>query len=185
MQGSAVLELADPLGLDVAQLYADHAPFIGRVVRRLTGEGSHVDDLLQETFLVAFKKRNDFQGRAAARTWLYAIAAHLCQRHNRGARRFSFFRSRYAKEPIASPVSRPDQELEREQTVAMVYGVLERLPFKQREAFVLYELEGFEGEEIAEMVGVPVGTVWTRLHHARKKFETLMRQRLSTEGARS
>jgi RNA polymerase sigma-70 factor (ECF subfamily) len=185
MQGSAVLELADSPGLDVAQLYADHAQFIGRVIRRLTGEGPHVDDLLQETFLVAFKKRNDFQGRAAARTWLYAIAAYLCQRHNRGARRFSFFRSRYAKEPAEVPVRRPDQELEREQTVALVYGVLERLPFKQREAFVLYELEGFEGEEIAGMVGVPLGTVWTRLHHARKKFEALMRQRLSTEGARS
>jgi RNA polymerase sigma-70 factor (ECF subfamily) len=185
MQESAVLSLAATPEVDVARLYEEHAPFIGRVIWRLTGGGAHVDDLLQETFLVAFKKRAELRSQHQARAWLYAIASHLCQRYNRGARRFSLFRSRYAREPGPRPVTRPDQALEQEQTVAMVYEALSRLPFKHREAFVLYELEELEGQEIAEMVGVPVGTVWTRLHHARKKFEARMRRRLSTETERA
>jgi RNA polymerase sigma-70 factor (ECF subfamily) len=185
MQESAVLSVAAAPEVDVASLYEEHAPFIGRVIWRLTGGGAHVDDLLQETFLVAFKKRAELHSRQQARAWLYAIAAHLCQRYNRGARRFSLFRNRYAREPEGSPVARPDQELEKEQAVALVYEALGRLPFKHRETFVLYELEGFEGQEIAEMIGVPVGTVWTRLHHARKKFETQMRRRLSKDTERA
>lgn len=185
MQESAVLEATASPELDVARLYEAHAPFIGRVIRRLTGEGAHVDDLLQETFLVAFKKRKEFRGDDWVRAWLYVIASRLCQRHHRGNRRFNFFRSRYAREVTDNPVQQPDQELEREQSMAMVYEVLECLPFKQRETFVLYELEELEGQEIAEMVGVPVGTVWTRLHHARKKFETLMQKRLLQEGGGS
>jgi RNA polymerase sigma-70 factor (ECF subfamily) len=174
------LEVAASAELDVASLYAEHAPFIGRVIQRLSGQGAHVDDLLQETFVVAFRKRAEYRGLAATRTWLYAIASRLCLRHNRGARRFSFFRSRYAQEP-ARAAPDPGRELEREETIALVYQVLEGLPFKQRETFVLYELEGLEGEQIAEMLAIPIGTVWTRLHHARKKFEALMRRRLARE----
>ena len=180
MEGSAVLAATEAPGLDITSLYASHAPFLGRVIQRLSGHGAHVDDLLQETFVVAFKKRLEFSGRSSSRTWLYGIASRLCWRHNRGNRRFGFFRVRYANEP-GGAVRSPDQELEREETVALVYEVLQKLPFKQRECFVLYELEGLEGEQIAELLGIPVGTVWTRVHHARKKFEALMRRRLGRE----
>ena len=54
-----------------------------------------------------------------------------------------------------------------------MHEVIAKLPPKQREVFVLYELEGLEGRAIAEMVGAPTNTVWTRLHHARKRFATL------------
>jgi RNA polymerase sigma-70 factor (ECF subfamily) len=185
MEGSAILAATAAPALDISSLYASHAPFLGRVIQRLAGRGPHVDDLLQETFVVAFKRRDDFGGRSSSRTWLYGIAARLCWRHNRGARRFGFFRLRYAQEP-ERPVRSPDQELEREETAALVYEVLKELPFKQRECFVLYELEELEGAAIAELLGIPEGTVWTRVHHARKKFEALMRRRLGREeGARA
>jgi RNA polymerase sigma-70 factor, ECF subfamily len=180
MDGSLARSAVERPPLDVTRLYAEHAPFLGRVIQRLAGPGPHVDDLLQETFIVVFKKQRAFDGRAAVRTWLYAIASNLCLRHRRGIHRLNLFRSRLSSEAQEASAP-PDQHLERDQSCALVSEVLDRLPFRQREVFVLYELEELEGAEIAAMLGVPLGTVWTRLHHARKKFEELMRRRLARE----
>jgi RNA polymerase sigma-70 factor (ECF subfamily) len=171
--------------LDVAGLYAEHGAFIGRVIQRLVGSGPHVDDLVQETFIVAFRKRATFDGRAAARTWLYGIAANLSMRHRRGMRRFGLFQDRLAREVSATDEDVPDRQLERQlerrRHVAIVHEVLSRLPFKQREVFVLYELEGLDGAQISELLGVPLGTVWTRLRVARQSFEPAMRKRIAKE----
>jgi RNA polymerase sigma-70 factor (ECF subfamily) len=163
---------------DMDALYAAHAPFVANVLQRLTGPGPHVDDLLQETFIVAFRKQAQFSGECSPRTWLYAIASRLSMRHHRSQRRFGLFFRRLAAEPVAEPAGRPDADLERKQNAALVHQVLARLPFKQREVFVLFELEELEGAEVADLLGIPVGTVWTRLHHARKKFVSIARKRL-------
>ncbi len=169
----AVAEVA----LDIEALYAEHAPFIGRVLIRLVGDGPQIDDLLQETFLTAFRRRDSFDGTSSHRTWLYGIAARLAMRHRRGAGRFRRALGRLAEEPVASQPARPDQDLERARAAAAVREALDRLPFKQREVFILFELEEMGGEEIADMLGVPIGTVWTRLHHARKRCRELMERR--------
>jgi RNA polymerase sigma-70 factor (ECF subfamily) len=176
--GAPTLALPDARPeLDIDTLYAEHAGFIGRVLVRLVGDGPHVDDLLQETFIVAYRKRAAFDGRAAVRTWLYAIAARLAMRHRRGAGRWLRAIGLFADEP--ERVSHdPADELERARAAAAVREVLDLLPFKQREVVVLYELEGLDGAEIAELAGIPINTVWTRLHHGRKKFEELMRKRI-------
>jgi len=169
--------------LDIGEWYSTHGEFVARVIERLTGDGPHVDDLLQETFIVAFNSRSKYdERRAQPTTWLYSIAANLCKRHTRGSWRFW----RLKKELAHSETDRdlgplPDRDLERQQEAALVHQVLGRLPFKQREVFVLYELEGMDGQAISEMVGIPLGTVWTRLHHARKSFTQLARHRLAEE----
>ena len=81
----------------------------------------------------------------------------------------------FADEPTAHPAS-PDRDLERARAATLVRTTLDRLPFKQREVFVLYELEELEGPQIAELLAIPVNTVWTRLHHARKRFQELIRK---------
>jgi RNA polymerase sigma factor (sigma-70 family) len=73
---------------------------------------------------------------------------------------------------------RAEEKLARQQALEIARQVLQKLSFEQREAFILYELEGLEGQEIAELVAIPLGTVWTRLQAARKRFTRLMRQRL-------
>lgn len=167
--------------LDIDQLYQEHAAFVGRVIRRFIGDGAYVDDLLQDTFVTAFKKRGDFAGRSSVETWLYGIARNLCFRHVRGRRRFAFFQSRYAAQSVETPVALPSDGLQRRQAAAQVQRVLARLPFKQREVVVLYDLESREGQEIAAMIGVPIGTVWTRLHQARQTIEKAMRRELAME----
>jgi RNA polymerase sigma-70 factor (ECF subfamily) len=166
--------------LDIDAIYTEHAPFIARVLVRLVGDGAHVDDLLQETFIVAYRKRDRYDGTSAVRTWLYGIAARLAMRHRRGAGRFVRALGLYADEPVRA-ATEPGDALERERASRMVRAVLDRLPFKQREVFVMYELEELEGTQIAELIGIPVGTVWTRLHHARKRFEELMRKQIARE----
>jgi len=159
-----------PSALDVDQLYRAHAPFLGRVIQRLLGDGPHVDDTLQETFIVAFRRRRDFdEQRAAVRTWLYSIAANLCKRHRRSAQRLLLFRERWSHETVSSAPP-PDRELERRDDVALAQLAIRALPFRQRAVFVLYELEELKGQEIAELLDVPVNTVWTRLHKARRNF---------------
>jgi len=159
--------------LDLDQLYAEHAAFIGRVLVRFVGDGPHVDDLLQETFIVAWRRWDRFDGRAAPRTWLYGIAANLARRHRRGASRFLRAIGLYASEPVRD-VPQPDDATERDRARRTVHAALDGLPFKQREVFVLYELEELEGAAIAELLQIPVNTVWTRLHHARSRFREVI-----------
>jgi RNA polymerase sigma-70 factor, ECF subfamily len=174
----AVLAEAPVRAVDIDALYAEHAPFIGRVLARLTGDGAHVDDLIQETFLVAFKKRDTYDGRAQHRTWLYGIAARLALRHRRGVGRWLRALGVLGDEPAERIVVAPDRDLDRARASAVVHDVLSRMPFKQREVFVLYELEELDGAQIAALLDIPVNTVWTRLHHARKRFAEAMHKRI-------
>ena len=172
----ASLAIAEAVpAVDIDTLYGEHAGFLSRVLIRLVGDGAHVDDLVQETFLVAYRKRATFDGRSAPRTWLYGIAANLALRHRRSRGRFARALGLFADEPTAHPAS-PDRDLERARAATLVRTTLDRLPFKQREVFVLYELEELEGPQIAELLAIPVNTVWTRLHHARKRFQELIRK---------
>src|SRR5262249_55780044 len=109
--------------LDASQLFRAHGPFIGRVIRRLTGAGPQVDDLLQETFVVAHRRRADFDPRSDERAWLYGIATKLCSRHHRGNSRFARLKQRLVEqlpERWSSPEEQPDRLLERQADVRVV-----------------------------------------------------------------
>ena len=166
--------------VDIGEAYQEHAPFIARVIQQLTGAGPHVDDLLQETFIVAYKKRNQFEGRSALRTWLYGIAKNLCMHHKRGLARFLNFKEKLQTAPT-SEARRPDQNLEVSRELELAESVITSLSFKQREVFVLYELEEMEGPEIAELLNIPIGTVWTRLHKARQVFQAKLEKKKMRE----
>ena len=168
--------------LDIGALYAEHGPFVARVLERLTGNGPHVDDLLQECFVSAFKSRDKYnENRASLTTWLYSIAANISKRHHRSRWRFGRLRERVQTLDAPPSAPLPDDDLVRDERARLVHEAMQKLPFKQREVFSLYELEGLDGTAISQMLGVPEGTVWTRLHHARKGFAKLVRQRFSRE----
>ena len=160
----------DENAIDIGQAYQAHASFIARVIEKLTGSGSHVDDILQETFIIAYKKRHQFEGRSAIRTWLYGIAKNLCMHHKRGLARFLNFIEKLQTIPNQDSQS-PQKELEVSRQLQLAESIITGMTFKQREVFVLYELEEMEGPEIAELLGIPLGTVWTRLHKARQIFQ--------------
>lgn len=178
---SLALDVQPGTVLDLDAVYAAHAPFIARVLARLLGNGPHVDDLVQETFIVAFRKQATFDGTCAVRTWLYGIAARLAMRHRRGVGRWLRAIGAMSRDPEPAPEPMPDRGVERERAAAVVRQILDQMPLQQREVFVLYELEELEGAEIAELLGIPVNTVWTRLHHARKRFTDRARKHIGRD----
>lgn len=156
---------------DFHQFYVAHADFVRRVVARLLGPGGDVDDAVQEVFLVALRKREGFAGRAQPSTWLYAIARRVALAVRRRARLRRFFGLDAAPERAAGPT--PHQVFEQRESSQRLYALLERISDKKRTVFILYEVEGLPGEEIARIVGCPLKTVWTRLHHARRELQEL------------
>jgi len=163
--------------VDLGALYTAHAPFLARTVARLVGAGPQVDDVVQEVFLIAHRKRVALAEHPEPRAWLYRTARHVVQHHRRSlARRL---RLAEAATHVEAPRGEdaPDRALERQRHGDAIRAIVRALPDKQREVFVLYELEQLSGDEVAALVGVPVGTVWTRLHHARKRFKDLWTKR--------
>lgn len=142
-----------------------------RFVRALGGTPQDVEDLTQETFLVARRKLEGFDGRNEA-AWLFAIARNVVRDHRR-KRWFRTFFSRTTEASLDSLASRdddPEKRLERAQDRRIAERAIDKLTEKRRVPFVLFELEGYSGEEIGKLLDVPVATVWTRLHHARRDF---------------
>lgn len=156
-------------------IYDAHFSFLERVSRRLGTPDAELDDVVQETFIIAFRKLRSFEGGRFS-TWLYRIAANVISgRHRRRRIRDAFSSLFGASEQPSAPS--PDRVYESREAQAQVAEVLAAMPFKKREVFALYELEGLSGDEIAERLGCKVDTVWTRLHYARKDFERIARKR--------
>jgi RNA polymerase sigma-70 factor (ECF subfamily) len=166
--------------LDIKAIYNEHADLLIRLIVRLTGEGGHVDDLLQETFLSAYNKQSQFDPQKGnLPTWLYWIAKNLCRNYLRSAQRFGLLKRRYQDEPqikLNYIKPNPEEAIAKSQKAHFVNQLIQNLPFKHREVFTLYEVEGKTSCEIADMLEVSENTFWSRLHHARRKFKKLYRK---------
>ncbi|MFH1807155.1 MAG: RNA polymerase sigma factor [Pseudomonadota bacterium] len=159
-------------GVDVAAWFEAHAEFVARTVQRLSGLCSPVDDLVQEVFIIALRKRNQIGPEVPARGWLYRTAVHVVWHHRRGlARRLSAER-RLASEPVPGS-ERADETLHKQEQARLVRHCAAQLPMSQREVFALFELEGLAGADIARLLEIPENTVWSRLHLGRKRFREL------------
>lgn len=145
---------------------------------RLTGSPEDACDLLQDAFLRAYEKLDRFQGESSFYTWIYRIAVNLALSDRR--RRKVIGRS--PKSLDAEPVERaedtastdPSLPLERAEQEARVLEALGRLLPDQRAVVVLKDLDGHRYDEIAALLGIPVGTVRSRLHRARGELRVLL-----------
>lgn len=143
---------------------------------RLTGAVEDALDLLQDTFLRAYQKLGGFHGDSSFYTWVYRIMVNLALtgRRKRLPRRF---RAGVAGDtPDPSESSDPGAPLERAEREALVQGALGRLAVDHRVVVVMKEFDGLRYEEIADALGVPVGTVRSRLHRARCELKSLLRE---------
>jgi len=167
--------------VDVGALFDAHAAALLRLVERLTGAGGHVEDVVQDVFLVAHRRAETLAAADSPKAWLYGIAVNLCREHRkRGRRRDGLWRlwgPRKTSPLQAEPTLPPDEAAARRQLGARIRACVEALPDSQREVVVLYELEGLEGADIARLLQVPINTVWTRLHTARKRLKGLLAKR--------
>jgi RNA polymerase sigma-70 factor, ECF subfamily len=143
------------------QIVERHFEPIGRLVARLLAWRGEVQDVVQETFIVAFEKLSQFEGRSQLRTWLSTIALRTARRSLR-MRRFQFWKS------DAEISFEPECEIESRERAEKVRAAVRALSDSLREVVVLHYLEGESIQSTAEILGLRVNTVEVRLHRARK-----------------
>jgi RNA polymerase sigma-70 factor (ECF subfamily) len=147
---------------------------------RILGSAEDAREAVQDAFVHAYQKLDSFQGNAAFSTWLFRIAINAAFSRQRRARRYKASldgaRGGAGYEPAdPRPDADPSQPLEQSETQRIVREALAALPEEYRTALVLKEMEGFRYEEIAEIVGVPIGTVRSRIHRARQELREKLR----------
>lgn len=157
-------------------LFVANIAAVHRVVRRISGGSGRgdVDDLVQTTFVEAFRSLPDFRGEALFSTWLTRIAVRICLRatRKRGPRALSLDE---ALEPAADTAG-PERVAAARQTLARVEALLAEMRPKRRAAFVLHVLEGYSMEEVAAILNASPAAVKVRVHDARRHIERRLKR---------
>jgi RNA polymerase sigma-70 factor, ECF subfamily len=163
----ALAELARGQIRSLGVLYDRYHHVVYRFVAVATNRADDAEDLVHATFLTAAKAARSFDGRADCRPWLLGIAARLVHRRRRTLARFGrAIRELTARQPPSS--KDPHRDIIARDQLAAVARALAELNEFNRAALLLAEVEGLTGDEIAAALGVPLGTVWRRLHDARR-----------------
>lgn len=155
--------------LDPSAVFRDHAPYVWRALRRLGVPEADVEDVCQEVFLVVLRRHGDFEGRSSLRTWIYGIALRVASDYRRSAR--------VRREVLTDEVPEERQSAPQHDVVALresaraLDGLLDALDDGKREVFVLYEIEQLTLAQVADAVGCPLQTAYSRLLSARKIVE--------------
>jgi RNA polymerase sigma-70 factor (ECF subfamily) len=157
-------------------------------VLRLIGSAEDAEDVLQDAFVRAFERLDQFHGDSSFYTWIYRIAVNLALSGYRRRRvRTSLRRSRLWSAPVSSEPADQSQEsdptisLERAERERMIEGALERLGPEHRAVVILKDFDGHRYEEISAILDIPIGTVRSRLHRARCELRELLRNLVDVE----
>lgn len=153
----------------LAEIFREYAPFVWRGLRRLGVPESDVEDVCQEVFVVVHRKLGDFEGRSSLRTWIYGICARTASDYRRSGR----VRREVVTDapPEAAHEGGQHDALALKQARAALDRILDDLDDDKRSVFVLYEIEELTMAEVAEALGCPLQTAYSRLHAARKLVE--------------
>jgi RNA polymerase sigma-70 factor, ECF subfamily len=166
-----------------ARLVTDYQRMVYQLGLHLLRDPQEALDLSQEVFLRVFRTLPSFRGQSSLRTWIYRIVI------NQASNRQRWWRRRHRAQQVtlddAGPVqaqltesrtfAMPDQLVEQHETADRVWAALDSLPFDQRTVILLREIEGLSYDEIAESLGVAVGTVKSRLARARQELRQALR----------
>ena len=163
-----------------AALYEEYARAVYNHAYRLTGDWSTAEEVLSETFLAAWRTRQAIEPEGdTLRPWLLGIATNKARNANRGrGRRLAFLARRPAPEPVADIADATAGRVDDARRLAAVQRALGGLRRQEREVLVLCVWSGLDYAEAAEALGVPVGTVRSRLSRARTRLRRLTDEEL-------
>ena len=155
---------------DFEQIYTAHVDFVWRSVRGLGVADRNLDDAVQEVFVVVHRQLSCFEGRSSIKSWLFGIARRVAADHRRWARRKD--RGEELREDEVVPTSAAPQleAVASAEALRTLHAILDRLDEDKREVFVLVEIEHLTAPEVAEVLGINVNTVYSRLRAARGAF---------------
>jgi RNA polymerase sigma-70 factor (ECF subfamily) len=167
----------------LAGVYRQHADLVKRWALRLGGPALDAEDVVHEVFLVVQRRLPDFREEAKLTTWLYRITLRVVKKQARRQKLGRWLRGLTGDFANELPEDRlgPYESVERQEAARLVYRALEGLGHNQRAAVILFELEERSGDEIAELMGANVATVWVWLHRGRARFLARLRE-LEAEG---
>jgi RNA polymerase sigma-70 factor, ECF subfamily len=153
------------------RLVARHYQRLDRLAQHIVGNPAAAEDIVQETFLRAYRALPRFRGEASVYAWLYRITVNLC---------LNYLRQPLNRPAIAAPLadtSAPDPSalVEGQERHRALRNAIAALPPHYRVAVILRDLEGFSYQEIAELLAIPVGTVKSRLNYGKRLLQEKLR----------
>jgi RNA polymerase sigma-70 factor (ECF subfamily) len=170
------LWLSGPQASDrFAVLFDDHALGLWRYLARQV-EAAQAEDLVAETFLTAWTARSDYRpARGTARAWLFGIAVNLLRRHHRSQAQQQRLSRRLSGHSmhVDGAEDRVAERLDARTRLAGLAAAIAELPDGDREVLLLNSLAGLDTREIATALGIPEGTVRSRLHRVRRGLRTI------------
>jgi RNA polymerase sigma-70 factor, ECF subfamily len=152
---------------ECAALFAEHARYVCRVLKRMGVSERDLDDVCQDVFLTVHRKLAGFEARSSSKTWIYGICLRLAANYRRSARhRYEQASSTLSEHPAAA----------QHDAAALndIDRVLTTLSERKREVFVLYEFGELTMPEVAVVVGSPLKTCFSRLHAARRELRAAL-----------
>ena len=160
------------------EIVARYRPRVTQFVRWNLADTHLVEDITQEVFLQAFQSAGTFRGESSFRTWLYGLARNTCRHHYRQRARCAEDAAgddtlRHIPDTGADPLS----QLQQAEVASAVREAVERLPTGQRLVLLLRDWEDLSYAQISEVLGIPVGTVRSRIHNARARVAEVLRDR--------
>lgn len=161
-----------PAPIAFEDVYREHFAMVWRVLRRFGVPERDLPDAAQDVFVVVHRKLDDFDQRSRITTWLYAICLRVASDRRRRAPNRHEAMGQDPDEKCASGATCEPWEIAERRT--LLRRALDEMPLEQRTVFVLFELEGMTGDEIAEFVEAPLATVHSRLRLGRETFRRVV-----------
>ncbi len=154
----------------LSRLYREHHEPVRALVRRLLSRPADVEDVVHDVFVAAPVAFRNYRGEGTVRSYLFTIAVNYARRHVRTVSRRRSWLERLHLVRVADQPTMPDIENERRELADRLRTALETLSFDHRTVVVLCEVEELTSVEASQVLGIPEGTVRTRLFHAKKKL---------------
>lgn len=161
----------------VKGIYEEHARFVWLTLQRVGVQPTDVADLAHDVFVIVHRRIATFDHSSRMTTWLFGICLRVAANYRRRRHRTlseAALRVHATDEVIQVPA---DELLARRQAKADAERVLARLSLEKRAVFVMFEIENLSCHEIANLMGIPIGTVYSRLHGARAQIERIVSHR--------
>jgi RNA polymerase sigma-70 factor (ECF subfamily) len=177
MSSATAAEKLSP-GEEFRRLFADHYSFVWRSLLHFGLNESQADDAAQEVFLVVHRKLEQYDRDRSFRSWVYGICRRVASTAQRSAHRSEAREAGVSREQASVD---PSRRLEAKRELDWVQQCLMQMPDEQREVFVLAEVEGLSAPEIADAVGAPLNTVYSRLRLSRRRFTAELDERQAQE----
>lgn len=154
-----------------AEVHRDHARFVWLALQRLGIWARDLDDTFQEVFLVVHRRLHTYDGSSPMRSWLHGICVHVASDYRRRAHR----RRESLTQDVPDLANRgveasPEDLVALGQERHQLRRILDSMDLEKRAVFVMFEIDGLPCNEIGDCLGVPVGTVYSRIHAARQEF---------------